>query len=166
LFALSPLSDRAARALVYIPQATTNIYEQQYQMGLFLARFYEGKSIALNDIGAASFLGHIDCVDLAGLADIDVAKHLLGGLYESEDVRDIADAKDVRIAIVYDFWFGNRIPASWRKAATWSVQNNVVLGSNAVTFYAVKPEELGPLRQHLNEFARELPSTVVQRFAF
>jgi len=166
LFALSPLSDRAAKALVNIPQATTNIYEQQYQMGLFLARFYEGRSIALNDIGAASFLGRIDCVDLAGLADMDVAEHLLGGLYESEDVRDIADDKDVRIAIVYDSWFGNRIPASWRRAATWTIQNNVVLGSNTVTFYAVKPEELGPLRVHLNEFSRELPSTVVQRFTF
>jgi hypothetical protein len=166
LFALSPLSDRAAKALVNIPQATTNIYEQQYQMGLFLARFYEGRSIGLNDIGAASFLGQIDCVDLAGLADMDVAKHLLGGLYESEDVRDIADEKDVRIAIVYDSWFGNRIPASWRRAATWTIQNNVVLGSNTVTFYAVKPEELGPLRVHLNEFSGELPSTVVQRFAF
>jgi hypothetical protein len=97
---------------------------------------------------------------------MDVAKHLLSGLYESEDVRDIADNKDVRIAIVYDSWFGNRIPASWRRAATWTVQNNAVLGSNTVTFYAVKPEELGPLRVHLNEFSRELPSTVVQRFAF
>jgi hypothetical protein len=167
LFALSPLSYRAARALVNIPQATTNIYEQQYQMGLFLARFYQGKVIALNDIGAASFLGHpLDCVDLAGLADIDVAQRLLGGLYESEDIRDIADAKQVSIAIVYDSWFGNGIPATWRKAASWSVQNNVVLGSNSVTFYAVKPEELGPLRLHLNEFSRELPSTVVQRLAF
>jgi hypothetical protein len=166
LVALSPLSDRAAKALLDIPQATTNIYEQQYQMGLFLARFYAGRPIALNDIGAASFLGQIDCVDLAGLADMDVAKHLLGGLYESEDVRDIADDKDVRIAIVYDSWFGNRIPANWRRAATWTIQNNVVLGSNTVTFYAVKPEELGPLRVHLNEFSRELPSTVVQRFAF
>jgi hypothetical protein len=166
LFALSPLSERAARSLLYIPQATTNIYEQQYQMGLFLGRFYEGQSIALNDIGAPSFLGHIDCLDLAGLADMDVAKRLLGGLYESEDVRDIADARAVRIAIVYDSWWGNRIPANWRRAATWTVQNNVVLGSNTVTFYSVRPEELGPLRAHLTEFSRELPPTVVQRFAF
>jgi hypothetical protein len=164
LVALSPLSDRALKAIVYIPQATKNIYEQQYQMGLFLGRFYEGRAVALNDIGAASFLGDIDCVDLAGLADIDVARHLLAGLFESEDVRDIAEAKDARIAIVYDSWFGNRIPASWRRAATWTVQNNVVLGGNTVTFYALRPEELGPLRAHLNEFSRELPPSVVQHF--
>ena len=164
LFALSPLSDRALKAVVYIPQATRNIYEQQYQMGLFLGRFYAGRAVALNDIGAASFLGDIDCVDLAGLADIDVARRMLAGLFESEDVRDIAEAKDARIAIVYDSWFGNRIPSNWRRAATWTVQNNVVLGSNTVTFYALKPEELGPLRARLNEFSRELPPTVVQRF--
>jgi len=164
LFALSPLSDRALKALVSIPQATKNIYEQQYQMGLFLGRFYAGRAVALNDIGAASFLGEINCVDLAGLADIDVARRLLAGLYESEDVREIAEAKDARIAIVYDSWFGNRIPVSWRRAATWTVQNNVVLGGNTVTFYALRPEELGPLRAHLNEFSRELPRSVAQRF--
>jgi hypothetical protein len=164
LFVLSPLSDRALKAMVLIPQATKNIYEQQYQMGLFLGRFYERRAVALNDIGAASFLGDIDCVDLAGLADIDVARRLLGGLFESEDVRDIAEAKDASIAIVYDSWFGNRIPASWRRAATWTVQNNVVLGGNTVTFYALRPEELGPLRAHLNEFSPELPPSVVQRF--
>ncbi len=164
LFALSPLSDRALKGMASIPPATRNIYEQQYQMGLFLGRFYQGRVVALNDIGAASFLGDIDCVDLAGLADIDVARRMLAGLYESEDVRDIAEAKDARIAIVYDSWFGNRIPASWRRAATWTVQNNVVLGGNTVTFYALRPEELGPLRAHLGEFSRELPQSVAQRF--
>ena len=96
-------------------------------MGLFLAWFYKGKVIALNDIGAASFLGQpLDCVVLAGLVDIDVAKRLLSGVYESEDIRDITDAKNVSIAIVYDSWFGNGIPATWRKAASWSVQNTVI----------------------------------------
>lgn len=162
-FALSPLPDRAAKALAYLPQATSNIYEQQYQMGLFLQQFYDGAPVALNDIGAASFLGNIECVDLAGLADMDVARRRLRGLYESEDIQEIVAARGVQIAIVYDSWFGNTIPAGWRRAGTWTIRNNVVVGSNTVTFYAVEPREWGPLRAHLLQFSRELPSTVLAR---
>jgi hypothetical protein len=42
-------------ALINTPKATTNIYEQQYQMGLFIKEFYENKSIVANDIGAINF---------------------------------------------------------------------------------------------------------------
>jgi len=163
LFALSPLPDRAAKALAYIPQATANIYEQQYQMGRFLKEFYEGMPVALNDIGAASFLGNIECVDLAGLANMDVARRRLRGLYESEDVREVVETAGVPIAIVYDSWFGNAIPATWRRAGTWTIRNNVVVGSDTVTFYATQPGAFGPLRSHLLEFSRELPPTVVPR---
>jgi len=163
LFALSPLPDRAAKALAYLPQATANIYEQQYQMGLFLKQFYDGMPVALNDIGAASFLGDIECVDLAGLANMDVARRRLRGLYEAEDIREIVETSGVPIAIVYDSWFGNAIPATWRRAGTWTIRNNVVEGSNTVSFYATQPAELAPLRSHLSQFSRELPPTVAAR---
>lgn len=163
LFALSPLPDRAAKALAYLPQATSNIYEQQYQMGLFLREFYDGTPVALNDIGAASFLANIECVDLAGLADMDVAKRRLRRLYESEDVQEVVGERGVPIAIVYDSWFGNAIPAGWRRAGTWTIRNNVVVGSDTVSFYATEPGEWGPLRSHLLQFSRELPPTVLAR---
>jgi hypothetical protein len=163
LFALSPLPDRAAKALAYLPQATANIYEQQYQMGLFLKQFYEGMPVALNDIGAASFLGDVECVDLAGLANMDVARRRLRGLYESKDIQEVVAAHGVPIAIVYDSWFGNTIPATWRRAGTWTIRNNVVVGSDTVTFYAIQPGELGPLRLHLIQFSRELPPAVAAR---
>ena len=164
LLALSPLSNRAVQALSNIPQATTNIYEQQYQMGLFVKQFYEGMPVALNDIGAASFLGDIECVDLAGLANLDVARRRLQGLYESEDIQEVTNTSGAPIAIVFDSWFGNALPATWRRAGTWTIRNNVVEGSDTVTFYAIRPTALGPLRLHLSEFSRQLPPTVTARF--
>jgi hypothetical protein len=163
LFALSPLPDRAAKALAYLPQATTNIYEQQYQMGLFLKQFYEGTPVALNDIGAASFLGEIECIDLFGLANMDVARMRLRGLYESEDIQQVVQAAGVPIAILYESRFGDAIPSTWRRAGTWTIRNNIVGGGDTVTFYATTPDAFGSLRTHLVQFSRQLPPTVVAR---
>jgi len=56
------------------PRSSTNIYEQQYQMGQFLKKYYSGKVVALNDIGAANYFADIKCVDLWGLANLEVSK--------------------------------------------------------------------------------------------
>src|SRR5260221_13779823 len=48
-------TERALDSLVRAYRATTNIYEQQYQMGTFLRDAYPGASVALVDIGAANF---------------------------------------------------------------------------------------------------------------
>ena len=95
---------------------------------------------------------------------MDVAQRRLRGLYESEDIRDVVEASGATIAIVYDSWFGNTIPTAWRRAGTWTIRNNVVEGSDTVTFYAIRPEAFGLLRLHLREFSGELPPTVVARF--
>jgi hypothetical protein len=162
LVAFSPLTERAIRAFTNIPRATTNIYEQHYQIGEFLRRFYEGRAVALNDIGLPSYAASLDTIDLVGLANMEVAKRRLRGWYAADDIEEIASAKGAQVAVVYDSWFENRIPPSWQRAGTWTIQNNVVTGGNTVTFYATTPEEAGPLRQHLREFAPELPASVGQ----
>src|SRR5271157_1616546 len=45
-FLIYPCLVRAGAALVYLPQASKNIYEQQYQMGLFIERYYQGSTVA------------------------------------------------------------------------------------------------------------------------
>ncbi len=68
-----PLAMKGGRLLWFLPQCTTNIYEQQYQMGLFVRRYYQNSTVALNDIGAVNFLADIHCLDLLGLANAEVA---------------------------------------------------------------------------------------------
>ena len=58
------LGIRGIASLGNIPQASKNIYEQQYQMGLFLETFYSSEKVAANDIGAIHFLADIQCLDL------------------------------------------------------------------------------------------------------
>ena len=73
-FLIYPCLVRAGAALAYLPQASKNIYEQQYQMGLFIKRYYQGSAVALNDIGAVNFLADVHCLDLWGLGNYEVTQ--------------------------------------------------------------------------------------------
>jgi hypothetical protein len=64
----APLLVRGAQALAETPAAVKNIYEQQYQMGLFLRGLPPGSAVMANDIGAISYLADVRIVDLFGLA--------------------------------------------------------------------------------------------------
>jgi len=54
---LSPFIVRGAVSLIWIPRACTNIYEQQYQMGLFIKNFYQHETVSLNDVGLRQLYG-------------------------------------------------------------------------------------------------------------
>lgn len=166
--AAAPLFQRGIEAYGNTPRATRNIYEQQYQMGLFLREFYQGRGVAANDIGAINFLADIDNLDLWGLASIEVARAKLAGTYNAARIRELAIARNIGIAIVYDEWFTEYggIPRSWIKVGQWEIRDNVVAGGPVVSFYATDPIEASYLASSLRTFSRRLPATVIQRGAY
>lgn len=156
-----PVGKRAALVLAQTPRASTNIYQQQYQIGLFLHRFYEGQSVAANDIGAISYLADLHLLDLAGLASREVAflqrSHQLNG----PQVKSLTDARGTVVAVVYEGWFQG-IRDNWAKAGEWKIPSNVICASDTVSFWAVDPSGEPELLEHLRGFAPELPGDVVQ----
>jgi hypothetical protein len=115
---LFPLAERGSAALWFTPTATTNIFQQQYQMGLFIKQFYQGSSIALNDIGAVNFLADVHCLDLEGLANLEVAKKRRKNRFHTQDIRQLAAQAGARLAMVYDPWYGGKIgglPPQWTR---------------------------------------------------
>lgn len=152
---------RGVIATASVPRATTNIYDQQYQMGRFLQRYYSGAAVAVNDIGAVNFLADIHCLDVWGLASNDVYKARRSGTYSTAFIAELARTQQVRIAIVYDSWFQNShssfLPSSWIKVAQWHIRDNLVAGSDTVSFYAVVATEEDQLRAHLQDFLPLLP---------
>lgn len=160
---------RGARALIETPKAMTNIYEQQYQMGLFLRRHYQGSAVAANDIGAITYLADIRLIDLVGLANDEIADKILAETYETSHIDQVCAREDVKIAIVYDEWFPLRrkhlpaLPCTWEKAGTWTLRDNVVCACDSVTFYSVKAGERFDLTAHLLDFSARLPKSVQQR---
>ena len=164
--AFAVFGERAAAALVQTPRAMVNIYQQQYQMGRFLRRYYAGQVVALNDIGAVCYLAPIHLLDVWGLASRDVASLRLRGAYGRAAVAALARQARVRIAVVYDRWFQDGqvvrdgVPPSWTLAGRWTIPDNVVAGDAAVSFYAVDPGAAAELRANLRAFAPDLPPGV------
>lgn len=164
LILLTQLVKRGETALKIIPKATNNIYEQQYQMGLFLQSFYQGNIIALNDIGAVSYLSDIECVDLAGLGSMEIASFMRNNSVDQKKIYDLTKEKNVKIAIVYDNWFivYGGLPPQWTKVGEWTISNNVIVASPTVSFYAVDSSETGNLINNLQTFSIKLPKDVKQ----
>ena len=164
----APVAMRGVRALRLSPRATHNIFEQQYQMGLFLNRYYAGKTVAANDIGAVTYLADVKLVDLYGLGTLEVAQMVRDRRLTSSQIATLGANRNVDIAIAYDSWLNNYggAPAAWHKVGEWTVHDNVVLGENTVSFYAVRDALQEALAGHLREFAPNLPADVESRVRF
>ncbi len=158
-----PLAVKGGRILWFLPQCTTNVYEQQYQMGLFVRRYYQNSTVALNDIGAVNFLADIHCLDLWGLANVEVATARKRQTYQVGDIERLSKQTGARIAIVYDHWFIGGFPPAWVRVGRWTIPNNVILGGDTVSIYAVDPSETAHLSESLTGFSSHLPADVIQR---
>jgi hypothetical protein len=160
-----PVAVKGTRLLWFLPQCTNNIFEQQYQMGSFVRQYYQGSAVALNDIGAVNFLADIHCLDLWGLANRDVTSLKREHNYHTRDIAALSKQAGTRIAIVYDYWYAGEVgglPPEWVRVGRWTVRNNVILGGDTVSFYALDPSEVSHLIQCLREFSPRLPRDVIQ----
>jgi hypothetical protein len=159
-----PFITRAKEALTKTSWATTNIYQQQYQMGLFLNKFYRGRAVAANDVGAIDYLADIKTLDLFGLTSLEIANIKINGNRnpKASQMYDIAKRNNVEIAIVYDSWFEGDIPSQWVKVGLWKIAHNLVCASDTISFYAVEPSEQKQLLKNLIAFAPQLPRDVSQ----
>jgi hypothetical protein len=82
-----------------------NIFEQQCQMGLFSKTYYQGKTVALNDIGAVSCLSDIRLLDLYDIAIVDVTRIKRYNPWNREAMAELAEEFNVDIVMIYNDWF-------------------------------------------------------------
>jgi hypothetical protein len=143
--------------------ATTEIYRQQYQMGRFLAAYYNDATVATNDIGAVNYFSDINNVDLWGLGTVEVARAKATNSYTSAVMDQIADEAGVKLAIVYDEWLDlyGGVPDDWILVERWEYERApVILGNRVVSFYALNEADLEQLQSNLDEFAPTLPNNI------
>lgn len=142
-------------------KAAMNIYEQQVQMGKFLAANYNGSSVVANDIGAVNYYADIHCVDYMGLANLQAGQMRLYGTWNKQSLGQLAQAEHARIAIVYAAWL-DTIPAAWVRVGTWKLARNYICGDDRVTFFAIGEHEVEPLISALRSYAPHLPKSIKQ----
>ena len=166
LLAVLPMASRASEAVAGFRISAYNVFEQQYQMAGFLKRYYNGASIAANDVGAINYVNDIHCLDLAGLCNRDVFGLKRRRKFNTQAMDMLATAAHVRVALVYRTWFdgkaGPAIPANWTRVGEWHIADNAFLGGDTVTFYAVQPAETEYLGWSLRDFSSRLPAGVIQ----
>jgi hypothetical protein len=163
--ALAPLAASTYYDLSGIPPASKSIYEQQLQMARFIREFYQGQTVALNDIGAVSFLADIRCVDIWGIANTETGRALAQKRRPSGLIADVCRRNGAAIAVVYEEWLNREaggVPGQWAKAGDWTLPDNAICGDETVSFYAVDSSGYDRLVNSLRAFASQLPHGVIQ----
>ncbi len=171
LLLLSPAAFRGIKACSEIPAASRNIYDQQIQMAHFLGGYYRGESVLVNDVGAVSYFSGVRVIDLFGLGTKEVLdwqfeanlRHLRRqappespkSLHEN-----LARAQKAKVAVVYEKYFRSVLPEGAVKVGTWAVSHCVACLNPEISFYALSPDEVPALKQHLLEFQPYLPAGV------
>jgi hypothetical protein len=141
-------------------RAIYNIYEQQYQMGLFFQQYYKGETVAANDVGAISYMANLNTIDMWGLGNNEVANARKNGYWNNDFLRKLVADKHTRVTVMYDSWFDKDLPNQWIKVAAWEMPYNYICGDIKVTFYGITDNEAGLLKTNLAAFAPQLPKDI------
>jgi hypothetical protein len=161
----APLVMWALTALL-VPLSTNNIYDQHYQMGLFVKNYAKGINIAANDIGIISFYSNNNILDLWGLADMEAGRDRITKTYTTNKISSLAKSKNIKLAILYEHWFDQYggLPPSWEKLGEWTITDfNETCGTETVSFYAVDTSQAENLRTKLQEFSAQLPASDIYK---
>jgi hypothetical protein len=141
-------------------RAIYNIYEQQYQMGLFLQQYYKGQTVAANDIGAISYMANLNTIDMWGLGNNQVAQARKNNYWNNAFLQKTVADNNTRIIVMYDSWFDKDLTKNWTKVASWEMPYNYICGDIRVQFYGATPAEAQTLKTNLAAFASQLPGDV------
>ncbi|MEO0582491.1 MAG: hypothetical protein AAF135_09735 [Bacteroidota bacterium] len=159
-FLLLPLGMRTAFFTYQYPTFCQNIYQQPYLVGQFLATYYKGQSVGMNDIGAGSYFAQLQLTDMVGIGDQAVHNIRTSERYEIAVMDTLTQDREMRIAVVHDIWVGAVVPHHWTKVATWTIPHNVICADETLSFYAVEENEVEALKKNLIAFSDQIPSAV------
>lgn len=158
LFLGALLAREYTSALVTIPLASNNIYEQQYQMHRFATEFYDDP-VAVNDLGWVAYNNDNYVLDLVGFASYEA---LWSSFNESDPAwtNDLAGEHDVKLAMIYDFRF-RELPPNWRRLGVLHLGKiRWVPAGDEVSFYALDEETAAQIQPALLAFRQSLPQGV------
>lgn len=166
VFAMFPVRTRVASSLFQANRGSTNIHEQQIQMARFFREYRRGEAVGVNDIGAVGFFSGVECVDLWGLSDVEIAESRLQGRLNPIELGWLAQIREVDVVAMYESVLNETggAPEEWHAIADWRIQRNAVCGSSRLTWYATSAAAAPRLASELRSWSGQLPSTVDVRW--
>jgi hypothetical protein len=142
--------------IFWTPAASRNVYEQQYQMGRFITEDWQ-RPVAVNDLGWTSYRNDGFVLDLFGLGSEPVRRLRASGKLDAAAIDGLVRENGIQLAIIYDGWFKDSVPKSWRKVAVLHT-SKVTAAYADVSFYATQPAVSGELVRALDRFKPTLPA--------
>lgn len=122
-------------ATIKTPLASSNIYNQQYQIGEIVKIL--NANVAVNDLGIVSLKNTKFTLDLWGLGSLE-AHNFRRNVSEHKEnwIEELMNKKEVNYAIIYDSWFPEK-PNNWIKSGEISLLQRSILIGTRVSFYSV-----------------------------
>ena len=138
------------------PQAAHNIHQQHDQMHRFVTEHYR-RPVAVNDIGRVSYRNPGYVLDLWGLCSTEMRRARLGQDPAWPDA--FVQREGVDLAMIYDSWFIERIPPTWRLIARLHLRGKrITPGAATVSFYLTRSGPADEILEQLRAFRADLPS--------
>lgn len=158
-FSTLPFVWRSKLATGEIVHAAANIHDQQLQMALVTRHLGANARVAVNDLGAVSFLTDAHVLDLYGLGDNRLARAKHGRTYGADCIKARMEEAGIDFVIYYPTWFNppNNLPESLILVETWVLGDNLVCGSDTVGFYGTSPESAAKLAAALAAYRAKTP---------
>jgi len=168
-FSVACLAVRSAFVFATNSRMMMDIGWQQVQMGRFLSRFYAGRNVLLNDIGAPSYLADLHITDIYGLATPAVAKARVDYQWDAKFLKSLIAKNHIDVAIVYveglpKILPPDNVPYALIPIARWELPSGAQIGK-WVVILAGNPDEAPVLRANLQEFQKELPPGVGVKYS-
>lgn len=146
-----------------VPRGVADTYQQRFQAGQFLERYYRDEPIATGELGYISFFHRGPITDFYGLGDFEVLqmRRRYGQKPPAAAWAHLAAKRGFDVAAVYPLTIFLDTPNDWILVGTWTMPRAPFTAfDNTFQFWATTPEAVAPLAQHLRSFAPSLPRGV------
>jgi hypothetical protein len=129
------------------------VCRNQLPMARFLATEFVDGTVAVAEIGAVSWLAQQRVIDLLGLGNLEVAKHIRAGTYDAAAVDAVASDADVAVVFdsIADAVPGFQIPPNWIDLGAL-VDPELERYGSALHFYAPRADKVPKLAAALERF--------------
>jgi len=107
--------------------------------------------VAVHDLGLMALRSGQPILDLWGLGSYEALQARLNPGSGPDWVQNIMQRHHVQFAFVSDEWFNNRLPASFVRVGSLSLQGAPVLVSKRVSLFAIGQENSNKLRDILTK---------------
>jgi hypothetical protein len=139
--------------MVYAPENALVQIQVQQQMADFLARYYAGRTVMVNDIGRVTWEHPGGLLDAWALASLDVLRLQTDGTYDANHTTVLARQHHVAAVALYSPTFNFLVPHGYAKVAIWQISTGANAAATAIIFYAPAGAQAQAMASDMRAFA-------------